>query len=346
MPHAMTREKKMKKHLFLATCALAASLTFQGCATEEEHTDIKNATLLRVGGGCANIDLYGGYAYCGHSDGLNVYAVGDGTNVTLVRTIPVVQSTLGFLAVTIKDDRLYTWNRPNLEVYDLTDPENPVVVFQEERGPIRDIIVEGPWLYAAGDDGIMFYDITDPVAPVLRSTEILGASSLWLEDTRLFADSGLDGFRIYDVTDPTTPVILGGWPEHSVEQALEVVPLVVRGSYAWGANDRGVLAFDVADPMAATRIDDAPNLFRPVRGLALHGDLLVVSQTQEGRHHTVEFRDIAADPGNPPTVHVWEGGETTALGYTNATIFDDFAEDERFFYLAGPGGLVIWKKGK
>jgi len=328
-----------------AICMLAASLAAQGCSGGG-NADVTGATLLRTGGQCLRIALYGGYAYCADTDGLNVYAIGDGTNVTLVKEIPVVQSTLGFLAVVIKDKYLYTWNKPNFEVYDLTEPENPTVAFQAEKPPIRDMLIDGAWLYAGCDDGLAVYDITNPIAPELKKTMPSATTSLWLQGTYLYADAGRNGFLIYDVTDPTEPVVAGGWPEDSGEQSLEVAPLVVKGTHLWGANDRGVLAFDVTDPAASTRIDSVPSLSRPVVGMALHGDLLVVSQTQTGVHDTVEFRDIAADPANPPIVHVWDGEVTTGMGYRNATIFNDFAEDSKFFYLAGKGGLVIWKKGQ
>ncbi len=339
----MSKVSLAKRALIFAACVVVA-LAATGCS-EGANNDVRNATLVRTGGLCTQIALYGDYAYCAHPSGLNVYNISDRAKVVTAKEIPVVQSTLGFLAPTIKDKYLYAWNKPNFEVYDLSDPANPTLVYQEEKAPIRDIVISGTWLYAGCDDGLLFYDISNPIAPALKKTMSLGSTSIWLEGSRLYAESGRDGFRIYDVTNPAEPVLLGGWPGGAGEQSLEVAPLVVKGDYAWGANDRGVLSFNVANIAALKRIDSRPNLTRPVRGLAIHGNLLVASQTEEGKMATVEFLDISADPANPPKIHVWDGDKTTAMGYKNATIFNDFAEDDGFFYLAGPGGLVIWKKG-
>lgn len=114
------------------------------------------------------VTLRSGNGSCGSlKNVLNIYNVKDSKNPTLVKEV-TMKSPWG---LGLKGKALYICEAENgLQVYDLTDPYNPVKKSEVKGDSYFDVIPYDDILIAWIDKGITFFDISDPLNIIKAGT--------------------------------------------------------------------------------------------------------------------------------------------------------------------------------
>ncbi len=75
---------------------------------------------------------------------------------------------------------------------------------------VREVHVQGQYLYAAGALGLLVFDVSDPNLPMLvyESTLGPGVASLDVDGDTLYLGLSSTGFEVFDISDPTSPAMI------------------------------------------------------------------------------------------------------------------------------------------
>jgi len=163
--------------------------------------------------------------------------------------------------ILIDGNILYAVSRvPNLVVYDITDPANPVLLANVSL-PYSSIDVrkKDNYLFISCSVGVMVYDVSDPSNPTQVTLVDLGAwvHGMYLDGNFLYCCMHTaNKFQILDVSDPTNPVLRGnlsgstyfhGCHDCWVEDGYAYV-----ANYAPEAGEYGFVVVDVSNPDSPT----------------------------------------------------------------------------------------------
>ncbi|MEE9553520.1 MAG: hypothetical protein V3W18_04410, partial [candidate division Zixibacteria bacterium] len=201
----------------------------------------------------ADISVSGNYAYISvWSTDLTIVDISDVGNPLLVSNLNLGYHTGNIFA---SGDFAYLAGRDgdnNIQILDVSDPENPVVEgILDTPGIGWDIWVSEGYAYVAdGGSGLQIVDVSNPDNPVLLGNCQTGGSCGNIFVSGSFAyifDSNL-GFGIIDISDPWDPFIVGNYTDLSMPTKV-----FVSGNYAyvaeWGLGlGGGMKIFDISDP--------------------------------------------------------------------------------------------------
>jgi|CXWL01.1.fsa_nt_gi hypothetical protein len=178
-------------------------------------------------------------------------------------------------------------------------------------GAANAIRLQGDYAYiASGATGLYVVDVSDPTAPSIAGfVDTPGNANdlAVLGDFAYVADGG--GLQIVDLADPAAPRLLG-----ALALPAPVSDVVVRDGRAYVASSNGLRIVDVSNPAAPLlRSSLTFNLsFEATRGVALTGNLLVVTQGGGGIHVVDISNDLA--PVRLGGTHTWpQSGVSSAL---------------------------------
>jgi hypothetical protein len=206
------------------------------------------------------------------ADGTTVYGMGpDGVLQVMDFSDPAVPQVVEHSLVpwaeggclTKVGDLLYiVWNYfpyyAQFLVVDVTDPDTPVVLSQEDTYLGWDISISGDnafviMNYGESSNGFLgVMDLTDPASPELVAQLELGLApdSLVLREPYTYVSSA-SGLRVVDVSDPLDPQVLGPvsglistWNLREFESGL------VCWGYKYGQDDPGLRVLDISQPEA------------------------------------------------------------------------------------------------
>ncbi|MBK7048648.1 MAG: hypothetical protein IPH48_19565 [bacterium] len=150
-------------------------------------------------------------------------------------------------------------NLPQLAVFDVTDPDEPVLVAGTvPTSDIIDLAVAGDLAVWADAGRTVLYDISSPTSPRILS-EIHGGFSAGVDGDRLYIGRAQGGFVMYDISDPSTPV-----PVSSLVTLGYTIGFAFDGDYVYLNNQYcGCQIVDMGNP-AAPRL--AGTIFEPSSG--------------------------------------------------------------------------------
>ncbi len=125
----------------------------------------------------------------------------------------------GGQGIWVEDDILYSTNGGDLEIVDVTDPQNPVFLSNLTDVGARDVDLlewEGKLyaMLAGSGKGLHVVDVTDPLMPELVTTVVMPSAGVHnlasVPGTPYVYSSGASGDRkidVLDITDPMNPAI-------------------------------------------------------------------------------------------------------------------------------------------
>ncbi|MCK4973103.1 MAG: hypothetical protein KAS52_07255, partial [Candidatus Heimdallarchaeota archaeon] len=120
----------------------------------------------------------------------------------------------------------HTSSSSNLEVYDYTDPNSPLLVaFYDTTMECADIKVQNNIVYLAGSyDGLSIVDLTDFSNPALigEYDELEQSIALVIIEDTVFLSNGFAGLQLFDVSDKTTPVMIAEYETKGYAEELEI----------------------------------------------------------------------------------------------------------------------------
>jgi hypothetical protein len=236
--------------------------------------------------------------------------------------------------VAVRDSLLYVGSTAGLEVYDITDEQNPVRRSWIATA-LNDFALQDSMAYIIGsDDSFKVYNITDPANPVFRGacTDsgdcVAAAGGLALLAQRW-------GLYVLDISNPASPQRVNSW-------GSSVVSVTARGNTAFVASDNpnqpGELTLSVLDVSVPSSIVPLGSLGGP-GGYDLYLADTLIFCSGDGVHTTMDIVSIADSTsprllGSGPTTGWCKGVWATAPGQT-AFIADDY-EGLWAFNIASP----------
>lgn len=240
----------------------------------------------------------GDHVYVGGNLGLQVFDVSDYT--TPVNTF----GDPGNATMAMAGDILYVGHTNGLTVYNLDDPALPQEITTLERPwwpGLPDLEITGGLLVAGIGDSLLTFDLSDPTSPLrlggrafqVDMVEVDGGLAYVMSDTAL---------HILDLADPASLPQLGQTAQPNGED------MAVAGGYAYVCNyayGEGLLwILDVSDPAAPAFAADRNGIY--IRGLSIHGDLLLATQGGWG----VQLLDISNPEYPTYSGHLYHGYDT------------------------------------
>ncbi|HTW91565.1 MAG TPA: hypothetical protein VMH22_07630 [bacterium] len=147
--------------------------------------------------------------------------------------------------VKVVDTLLYLSSGRGLEIYDISDEQNPVRLSWTPI-PLNDFALQDSLVYAIGDS-FRIYNVSNPAAPVFRGACLDSGDVVSVAGHTAFL-GGRWGLYVLDVTNPSSPHRIGSWGS-AVEQVLARGHLCYATTF--NPNVPGEITFhilDVANP--------------------------------------------------------------------------------------------------
>jgi len=198
------------------------------------------------------IAVKGAYAYVGKAFGLNVINIADPANLFIAADY--TGSTT--LKIYVAENFAYTLTYDGLEIFDISNPINPILISNYEEGgndihisDSRAFIVGGSYNFGTSEyhGFLKIIDISNPNAVNLMGrfdSAGIGEGVTASGDT-VFVAHNNGGFKSIDVSDPGNPILLDVYTNTVFSSDV-----FLRGTTAYLANDmRGLKIFDVIDPV-------------------------------------------------------------------------------------------------
>jgi hypothetical protein len=239
-------------------------------------------------------ERHGDHVYLASNLGLQVFDVSDYT---------APQNTFGAAGggVALVGDHLYVGHTDGLTVYGLADPAHPTeLAFLDMAWWSAGVELEaaGDLLLVSLRDSLVTFDLTDPVDPRPLGSRAFQVNTFELSDglAYVLSDTAL---HILDLSDPIALPQLGQVYQPDGED------LAVGNGFAYTCHypySGGLLwVTDVRDPTRPEQAHVETGIY--LRGLSLHGDLLLGTQGGWG----VQLMDVS-DPTQPAySGHLYHG---------------------------------------
>ncbi len=176
-------------------------------------------------------------------------------------------------------DTLYMVDNSKLNIYDISNPENPTLLGSTAATSSYKVVVQGDMAYvAAWTDGIKVFDVSNPAAPVQTGT--LDMTTTYCRDIVVRGDYAYlachtDGVRVVDISSSTNPILYTTVDPGGYAYGLDMV-----GNYVYVANGIGAPDFFVIDisnqeaPYIAGTFDPGDDCFN----VTVRGDYAYVSE--------------------------------------------------------------------
>ena len=255
-------------------------------------------------------------AFCGSTD-LVVLSIADPAQPRRLGSL----SSVGVKRMALKDTLLFIATQNGLTVVSVSSPQSPRQVTTIAASWLRDVTVQGDYVYACGDTELLIYDARS-LARVGRYDAGYLAFGLAVKDSLAFLCRGQNmDVRIVNVANPAAPVYRGQFTCQNGPQSV-----AVSGHYVFaGVWSRDLLVADFTNPGAPVV---RGRFKRPgeINSAWREGDLVVTADRLYGAT-VVDVTDI---------YHPVELGDLTLTGYPRRLVVRD-----SIAYIANYDGLAI-----
>lgn len=256
------------------------------------------------------------FAFCGAND-LAVLSIANPAQPRRLGSL----SGVGIKRMALRDTLMFVATQAGLKVLSVASPQSPRQVASIEASWLRDVTVQGDFVYTCGDTELLIYDART-LARVGRYDGGYLAFGLAVKDSLAFLCRGQNmDVRIVNVANPASPVYRGRFVCQNGPQSA-----AVSGRFAFaGVWSRDLLVADFTNPAAPVvrgrfkrpgEINDAWRL----------GNLVVTADRWYGMT-VVDVADIE---------HPVELGELGLAGYPRRVVVQD-----SLAYVANYDGLAI-----
>jgi hypothetical protein len=138
---------------------------------------------------------------------------------------------------------------------DVSNPQLPITdsIFKT-HGRIHDLLVDWPYVYVAGSDGVERVDFSSSAAIQISNEGINqgGSRRAFIRDNIAYVADWFSGLHMYDISIPNAPRHLGNF--HTPGSSKGVV---VRDNIAFvGDDDHGLQIIDISDPQHPRKISE------------------------------------------------------------------------------------------
>ena len=191
-----------------------------------------------------DVAVYHDYAYVTDRDyGMRIFDVSDRSHPIELNLREDLEGITNLFLLT-DEQNLYAWGHSylNLNILDLSDPENPSLAgFFPTFSGGSDIGYKDGNMYVLSG-GLSVYDITDPYHPTVVCNYDRGLGyTMYILGSRAYTGGPM--FLVLDISDPSHPLEIG-----SYDNPGNIQDIFVFNDYAYIANDtKGLRIIDVSD---------------------------------------------------------------------------------------------------
>jgi len=238
----------------------------------------------------------------------------------------------GYTKLAAVDDILFAGLTNGFEVFDFSDPLNPVSLAVEPvAGPTNDLVLIGDRLYlSASGAGLVIFDVSDPSNPVnLGELATPGtANEIVIEYPFAFMADGPGGLRVIDISEPAVPVEVAFF-----DNVLDATQVAVDRSTIWLLDPEGMtFVFRFGHSVFGTVIDKHGNA---LPGIDIAADLVGSRSTNWAGNFSFDF----LNPGQL-TITPYFSGHTFYPASRTATVPPD-AGSQTFIMLGPPASVAV-----
>ncbi len=269
--------------------------------------------------------ISGNYLYLADgAAGLLIFDLSTPGYPSLVKVLSVINPR----RILVENDTLYVGRAsiipPNLLIYDVSDPANPVTVGAlDSTNYVMGIARRGNYLYLGiGYDGVMVVDISDPTSPVaVGRVSLTGyASRISVQDTLMAVAGGFGGLYLMNISTGDNPSILGHLDPYGL-----TLHAAFDGQYVYLADHYGGIdVVDISDPTNPV-VDTIISVPGDNLDVAVSGDVAFLT----GYYGYMRSIDLT-DPSAPRDLTPWDNPQ---YGYKIAIIGDYAYVASVFLYI-------------
>ncbi len=259
-----------------------------GLTVYDQHTETPYpvcVSIIRVAtpGSAVSVAVRDGYAYV-MDDGFGLWAVNleDAECPTLVNAYNLD----GYArTVAVDGDRAYTpwaggWAKSGFHALDIHDPLSIAEAGATDYSGhgIKDLAVDGDYVYAASQREFRVFNISDPADPIPWgvATGQLGTRGLAISGDHVYTTDTWFGLRVFDVRNPASPTMVGAYDPDWEPWAIEL-----SGDYGFVADhSAGLHVVDISNPLEPTFVTDYPTS-QPY-DVTVDGDYAYIADHDEG----------------------------------------------------------------
>ncbi|MHA1474366.1 MAG: LVIVD repeat-containing protein [Promethearchaeota archaeon] len=175
-----------------------------------------------------------------------------------------------------------------MEIFNITDPTNPIEIFQSGNGSNYgcDIFVTNDYAYlASGNGGFEIYNVSEPEKA--EQTSFLSDSSWFCYALNVVGDyaylaANKAGLIIINISDPFNPWVVGQYIPTSYS-FFSFIDVQVIGNYAYIAGGYiDLIIIDVSDPNNPVEINSWDSDWRSSYGFYINESLVYIAQGYSG----------------------------------------------------------------
>lgn len=166
------------------------------------------------------------------------------------------------LGVTIVGKYAYIYGFIDLEIVDISNPNDPTLVIQSDdvryRG-VNEITINGNYAYyIAGNSGeLIILDISNPKEPVPVGEDYIknNGGHVSISGNYAYIANDDDGLMVVDISNPATPVLAS-----QIRVKGYVNDVTVKGNYAYLTGEIVLTIVDISNPMEPNKIGELDKL--------------------------------------------------------------------------------------
>jgi len=261
--------------------------------------------------GAHGVAVVGNHAITVRLDlGLTILSIEDPADPVIVGSADLHGSQADCKALAVHGDIVYTGTQDWVNIFDISDPSNPVLADTVEvthPGPtpvfaILDIAVDGDWMVVGGgglastDQILEVFDISEPLDPV--SVAVVPGPGfvdrLRLDGDWMYVTEGWS-WELYDFSDPTTPTQVGYLPG-TRGQGLDLDGGIAFATYDDFDRTEEIRFIDRVDPaspatLGSYDVQDGWSYDGPVWNVLVDGDVMFLTTERIER---ADVSDMAA----------------------------------------------------
>lgn len=234
-------------------------------------------------------------------------------------------------------DYAYCAMHHGLMVVDISDPANPVTVYQHyiSEGEGNDIAIAGQYAYlCCRAGGLKIFDISDPAAPVLAGEHKFSfrAEFVAVRGSYAYIADYLDKLRVLDISDPAAPVETA---KYTVDFFGIPVNLIAVDDRLYCRSYKGLRIFDISDPVTLVEISYYSPAATP-RALAIDDTLAYLLDDSS-------LTIINVSPPGAPEVVGYLSYGFTSFDMRDIEVIGSYAYTAHGEYeeVDGSGGIII-----
>jgi len=249
----------MRRWLLLLIFLIRCSET----GLEKDYRDVNGIYLKKIGeyyGFNDARDIAGkdGYLYVADGEGIVILNAKNPLKPTVVDTLNPMRS---YTTIRVRGDYLYaiSYSYPRLEVFDISNPSNPIEIGGCEAWG-ENFVIRGRYLYMIGG-GLRVVNIGNPLEPTQVGWEGIEGSDITVEGNYAYVLEGSGGWsklHIIDISNPSSPQSCLTYSALK-DELLWFYAIESKGSYLMGIAPAykadGVELLDITDPWDIKYLD-------------------------------------------------------------------------------------------